>query len=232
MHKVVIANWKMNFSLNEAIDFCNHFIESSKNTLIIASPSIYLSYLSQNFPNIIFASQDVSEESYDYGAFTGEISAKMLYDLGVKYSITGHSERRINQLETNHIVKRKAVNCIKNNITPIICVGETKNVRESGHHLEYIKKQIMESIPDSSSFILAYEPIWAIGTGNTPNREELIEVFSFIENVIAKDITLVYGGSVNLQTIDIIRTVNQINGIMLGKSSLDIVKLEQIIESL
>lgn len=232
MGQVVIANWKMNFSLNEAINFCNILTNPYKDTLIIAAPTLYLSYLSQNFPDIAFASQDVSSESAYYGAYTGEISAKMLSDIGIRYSIIGHSERRINKLETSEIVKRKATNCIKNNITPIICIGETQEARSNNSHLKYIKNQIIESIPDSPSFILAYEPIWAIGSGNMPNISELMEVFSFIENIIAKDITLVYGGSVNLRTIDLVKPVSQIHGILLGKASLDVVELEQIIENL
>lgn len=230
MNPIVIANWKMNFSLNEAIDFCNQLTD--KNSTIIAAPTLYLSYLSQHFPSVTFASQDVSAVSADYGSFTGEISAKMLSDLGVRYSIIGHSERRINNLETSAIVKRKAENCIKNNIIPIICIGEPKDVRDKGQHLEYLKNQIITSIPNSSDFILAYEPIWAIGTGNMPKTSELIEVFSFSENIIAKDITLVYGGSVNLRTIGSIKTVSQIHGILLGKASLSPVELKQIIESL
>lgn len=232
MPMLVIANWKMNFSLNQAIDFCNKLNNTITNIAIVAAPTVYLSCLSERFKEITFASQDLSLESSDYGSFTGEISAKMLHDIGVRYSIIGHSERRTNNLESNNIVKRKSENAIKNNITPIICIGETKESRNKGSYLEYISKQYLESKPEYGKFILAYEPVWAIGTGNIPNTDELSEVFSFLENIIAKDVTLVYGGSVNLGNIGLITSVPHIGGLLLGKASLDVMEFNKIIESL
>lgn len=235
MKRLVVANWKMNFSLTDAIDCCKNISKSimspSKSRTIIACPSIYLSYLQGHFKDLIFASQDVTKSRYNYGEATGEISAKMIYDLGVKYSIIGHSYRRIYHNETNEIVKTKAENCINHNITPIICVGEPESVRKNNMHLQYIEKQLQESIPTSSSFILAYEPIWSIGTGNLPTILQLKEVFSLIENIIAKHVTLLYGGSVNSQNIDLIKNVNQIDGLLLGKASLNSLELKQIIEN-
>lgn len=230
---LVIANWKMNFSLSQAIDFCTKLNNNSHHIPIVAAPTLYLSHLLVRFKNIIsFASQDLSANPDDYGSFTGEISAKMLHDIGIKYSIIGHSERRTNNEETNDIVKNKSENAIKNNITPIICIGETLEARNKGSYLESINNQYLESKPKFGKFILAYEPIWAIGTGNIPTTDELNEVFSFIENIIAKDVTLVYGGSVNLGNIGLITAVPQIRGLLLGKASLDVIEFNKIIESL
>ncbi len=221
----------MNFSLEEAINFCQTIItHNDHDSLIIAAPMLYLSHLRILFPQLTFAAQNVSSISSSYGSFTGEISAEMLSCLGIKYCIIGHSERRLYNGETNFTSKLKAELCIKHNITPIICVGEKKKARDENKYIEYIKQQLLESLPDSNSFILAYEPVWSIGTGNIPTTEQLQEIFSLFENIIAKPIALVYGGSINSANVDEIVKVTNINGLLVGKSSLDVEELQKIIK--
>jgi triosephosphate isomerase (TIM) len=231
MTRQVIANWKMNFSIEQAINFCNNIKDTNCDSLIIAAPLVYLAYLRTHFPDLTFAAQDVSSISESYGSFTGETSAKMLSDLGIKYCIVGHSERRKYNNETNTSTKTKAELCIKHNIIPIICIGEEQKERDNNQHLEYIKSQLLESLPKSNDFILAYEPLWSIGTGNIPNNTQLEEVFSLFENIIAKPLALVYGGSINSDNAGEIAKVSNINGLLVGKSSLDIEELQKIIKA-
>ncbi len=231
MNRPVIANWKMNFSLEEAINFCKNIQDTNYDSLIIAAPILYLAYLRTNFPHLTFAAQDVSSIAESYGAFTGEISAKILSDLGIKYCIVGHSERRKYNNENDTSTKTKAELCIKHNIVPIICIGEEQKARDDNQHIEYIKNQLLESLPKSNDFILAYEPLWSIGTGNIPSNAQLEEVFSLFENIIAKPLALVYGGSINSDNAGEIAKVRNINGLLVGKSSLDIEELQKIIKT-
>jgi triosephosphate isomerase len=231
MNRPVIANWKMNFSLEKAIHFCKNIEDKNCDSLIIAAPILYLAYLRTNFSNLTFAAQDVSAISESYGSFTGEVSAKMLSDLGIKYCIVGHSERRKYNHENDLSTKTKAELCIKHNIVPIICIGEEQKVRDNNQHIEYIKNQLLESLPKSNDFILAYEPLWSIGTGNIPSNAQLEEVFSLFENIIAKPLALVYGGSINSDNAGEIAKVSNINGLLVGKSSLSVEELQKIIKA-
>lgn len=231
MTRHVIANWKMNFSLEEAINFCKNIQDTNYDSLIIAAPMLYLSCLITNFPHLTFAAQDVSSISESYGSYTGEVSAKMLSNLGIKYCIVGHSERRKYNHESNTSTKAKAELCIKHNIVPIICIGEERKMRDNNQHMDYIKNQLFESLPQSNDFILAYEPLWSIGTGNIPSNAQLEEVFSLFENIIAKPLSLVYGGSINSDNAGEIAKVRNINGLLVGKSSLDIEELQKIIKA-
>lgn len=230
MTKPIIANWKMNFSLAQTINLCNKITKSNNEFLVVAAPFPYLAYLTERFPNLNFAAQNVNDLSDNYGSFTGEVSAEMLASCGVKYCIIGHSERRQYNNENNTTTKRKAEHCIKHDIVPIVCVGETATERRLKTHINFIKNQLLECLPDSPSFILAYEPIWSIGTGNIPSNQQLEEVFSLLENTIAKPLALVYGGSVNVDNISNIAKVISIDGLLLGKASLDISQLEKIIQ--
>jgi triosephosphate isomerase len=207
--------------------FCATLNSSSR--LIIAAPSIYLAHLIHHFSHIKFASQDVSSAPCDYGAFTGEVSAKQLSCCSVQYCIIGHSERRRHYLETSLSVKQKAENCIKHGIIPIICIGETKESRDSGEYIKDIKKQLLASIPNDGECILAYEPIWAVGTGILPSAQQLEEISDLLKPLV-KPLSLVYGGSINSGNISYIRKVKQIDGILLGGASLDALELAKILQ--
>lgn len=222
---MIIANWKMNLSMNQAMDLCQNIDDD----VIIAAPAPYLGQLTSKFPNRKFASQDVSTKQ-GYDSFTGEISADMLAELNIRYSIVGHSERRTYFSESNEIVMTKAKNCSAAGIIPIICIGEEEETRKNGTYLDHIKKQIMTSIPNSCNYILAYEPIWSIGTGKAATASEINEIFSFLkEFLIAKPMALVYGGSINSNNVSDIMSVKEIDGLLIGKSSLNSAELNEIV---
>ncbi len=165
------------------------------------------------------------------GAFTGDISAKMLKDAGCKYVIIGHSERRQYHFESNDIVKNKALTALHSNLTPILCIGESLELRQERKYLDFIKEQINGSIPKNieiDDLIVAYEPIWSIGTGKIPSVSDISEVADFIYNEISqnkefskvKNIRVLYGGSVNLENSAEILAINNISGLLIGGASL------------
>ncbi|MFK8040364.1 MAG: triose-phosphate isomerase [Rickettsiaceae bacterium] len=235
---LIIANWKMNFTLKNAIDFCQKIIKDRMlitDNLLIAAPTLYLTYLSHAFPAITFCAQDVSSIE-NYGSYTGECSANMLFNSDIKYAIIGHSERRLNFKESNELIQKKSYNCIKAGIVPIICIGENIDIRNKNQHKEFIKKQCIESIGynNMSKIIIAYEPVWSIGTGDLPKVEYIAEIFDLIDSLkncgdIKCNISLVYGGSVNASNISSILRIDKISGILLGKASIDYEQFTQII---
>ena len=141
------------------------------------------------------------------GSFTGAISANMLKQVGCEYSIIGHSERRQNFGESNELIAKKAFSAAEGGLTPIVCVGETTEIRAAGRHLEFIKKQLLESVSVASNFvnlIVAYEPVWAIGSGKTPRAQEIAEVTALIKKTLEEEYSesvdngyILYGGSVS-----------------------------------
>ncbi len=231
MNYFFIANWKMNFDLKIAQEFCHNLTVNnlSDQRVIIAAPNIYLASLIKGFPKLCFASQDVSTRAESFGAFTGEISSSMLAQIGVSYAIIGHSERRRFFHENDNIVKIKAENCIEHNITPIICIGENHEQREKGDYLKFLKYQLINSLPSrGKDIIIAYEPVWSIGTGQTPELDQIEEVSHYILNLIAENgllehkPKLVYGGSVSSKNIKNFIKMPGISGVLVGNSSLNI----------
>jgi triosephosphate isomerase len=236
MKPIIIANWKMNLSLEEAITKAKSFNNYSHSVrFLLAPPTPYISYLAEKFRNLNICAQNVSSINC-FGAYTGEYSAAMLKTCGVHYAIIGHSERRNNFGETNKLVKQKALNCIESGITPIICTGETLEARKNGNYKEFMAEQIRESIPQTPHpIIIAYEPVWAIGSGLIPTPKEIAEIFTFIKtdkeiSIIAKNAELVYGGSVNSKNYKEILSIAGNNGIILGSASLDNKELSKILE--
>ena len=179
---------------------------------------------------VTIGAQDVSQ--FDNGAYTGDISAKMLNDAGVKYVIVGHSERRIYHNETNKIVKQKATQAIKHKIIPVICVGETLTEKESGKTKSVIKKMLLESVPESGKYIIAYEPVWAIGSGKTPTKDEIEKVIKIIYDALAVHKPIIYGGSVTANNATNIMSIKNIDGLLIGGASLKSNTLIPIIKSM
>ena len=176
----------------------------------------------------------------DEGQFTGDVSAKLLQEVNCEYVIIGHSERRKNQQETNEIIAKKALSAFKNKITPIICVGESKEIRDQGQHFGFVKEQIIKSIPlvKTSRIVIAYEPIWAIGTGETAQVSQIEEMVKFIRQVyenevaqFAEEFFLIYGGSVNSTNSGEILNIKGLDGLLVGKASLDIEEFTKILKS-
>lgn len=228
---IIILNNKSNLFVDEFIKYQSKLstIESS-HTIVLCPSSPYLSkfYLK----NIELGSQNVS--SYFEGAYTGEVAASQLKDLGVKYCIVGHSERRKYQKETNQEINRKIDMLIDNNIIPILCVGENDNERKAGMTTVKVINEIKEclrDIDDISKVIIAYEPIWAIGTGNTPSREQIDSVLKEIKEDYPENL-LVYGGSLSNDNIDEINQSTYIDGYLLGGLSLKTEELKNFINKI
>ncbi|NRB11060.1 MAG: triose-phosphate isomerase [Rickettsiaceae bacterium] len=228
MKTLIIVNWKMNLTLDEALSRCE--IIASRNyqlPIVIAPPTPYIAYLARAYKNLDFCTQDISI-FHENGLYTGEYSAEMIKNCGIKYSIVGHSERRNYFRETNKTVKEKATNCVKAGVIPIICIGEDMETRQNNNYLEFLLEQINHSTPEhEGEIILAYEPLWAIGSGITPSNEEIAEIFVFIKNnknitTVAKNSLLVYGGSVTLENYKEILSVKNSNGVLVGSAALDI----------
>jgi len=226
--KFIVGNWKMNGNCDEK----ENLLKSLKSTKTKTKVVICLPFTLIPGENhgVTLGAQDVSE--HDNGAYTGDISAEMLREMNVKYVIVGHSERRLYHKETNKQVRAKAAAAIKNGIIPIICVGETAKEKESGQTTSVIKKMLMESIPESGEYIIAYEPRWAIGTGLTPKKSEIASAIKTIFNTLPQPKPILYGGSVNADNANGIISIPHIDGLLIGGASLKSETFIPIIKSI
>lgn len=226
---IVILNNKCNLLLDEFIKYQAKLstIESD-NTLVLCPSSPYLSkfYLQ----NMKLGSQNVS--GYYEGAYTGEVAASQLKELNVEYCLVGHSERRKYQKETNQEINQKINMLLDNDIIPILCVGENKNERQEGFTIVKVMNEIKDCLKDIdniSKVIIAYEPLWAIGTGITPTREQIDVVLKEIKSDYPENL-LVYGGSLSDKNIEEINNSTYIDGYLLGGLSLKVEELKKFIE--
>tara|TARA_B100001057_G_scaffold334819_1_gene335449 strand:+ start:14266 stop:14997 length:732 start_codon:yes stop_codon:yes gene_type:complete len=241
---IIIANWKMNKDLKDLERFMDSFIslqswEAISDLKIFFSPSFPLINEVRNIINynslnskIRICAQNCHHEID--GAFTGEVSVKVLDSLGVSSVIIGHSERRNYFNETNDIIEKKISNCIKYDMIPILCFGENLNERKKGNYLNVIESQvnILNSFKKiDHEIILAYEPVWAIGSGLTPSLDEINEVHLFVKNKFPK-LKILYGGSLNLNNANDILSLNNIDGGLIGGASLDPYSFSSIIRSI
>lgn len=244
--KVIAGNWKMNMLPNEAIEFITRLTQTakqSKSEIILCVPYIDLFYsllTAQDTPIKIGAQNMHYKES---GAYTGEISGKMLKSIHVEYVIIGHSERRKYFAETDEIVNLKLQAAFENNLKPILCVGETLEQRETGKAQEVITKQIEADLTgltkeQMQNTIIAYEPIWAIGTGKTATVEDANKAIKQIREKIqelygeqtAQNAILLYGGSVSAGNSKELLSASQIDGALIGGASLKIEEFEKIVK--
>ena len=230
MPKVVIAgNWKMYKTQREALEFLQDFKSHLEETpddreVVLCAPFTALAVLSKTLHGgrIRLGAQNVHWEKS--GAYTGEISADMLTEIGVHYVVIGHSERRQYFGETDETVNLRVISAQKQGLIPIICVGESKAQRDAGETEKVIIKQIQGGLVnvDQKNLVIAYEPIWAIGTGETCESEEANRVIGLIRQQLDNpDVTIQYGGSVKPDNIDEIMAQSQINGALVGGASLD-----------
>ncbi len=227
---VIAGNWKMHKTQSEAKLFINQFLQIlgdqqwGDRQILLCVPFTDLAVLqtfSHNSP-IAIGAQNVHWA--ECGAYTGEISAPMLVELGIKYVIVGHSERRQFFGETDHTVNLRLRAAQKFGITPILCVGESKPQRDAGETEAFIFSQLEQGLRgvDQGNLIIAYEPIWAIGTGDTCPASEANRVIGLIRQQLENpDITIQYGGSVKPDNIDEIMAQPEINGVLVGGASLD-----------
>lgn len=174
------------------------------------------------------------------GQFTGDISVKLLREVNCEYVILGHSERRKYYYETNEIVAKKALVASKNNIIPIICIGESKEIRDQNKHFEFVKEQLIKSVPlvKTDKIIIAYEPIWAIGTGETAQISQIEEMVKFIYEIYQNEVAqfvgeflVIYGGSVNSENSSQILNIKGVEGLLVGKASLNVEEFAKILMS-
>lgn len=236
---IVAGNWKMNKSFGEADDLMTGIVESLREydttdvDIIICPPFPYLELVSDNAEDADFFTGAQNVAKFSDGAYTGEVSASMLKSMGVDYCIVGHSERRKYFGETDADIAQKIDRLLEQDITPIICVGENLQEREEGRHFEVIGKQVKEGVfhlkaDDMQRCILAYEPVWAIGTGKTATKEQAQEVHEFIRNLIlenynddvAQEVSILYGGSCKPSNAQELFSMKDVDGGLIGGASL------------
>ncbi len=249
--KIVAGNWKMNTSLQQGIALASEIntliAEKVHNdvNVIFAPPFIHLSEINKivDKEKISVAAQNCASEPK--GAFTGEVSAEMLKSTGAGYVIIGHSERRTYFEEDNQTLNRKINLALENELTPIFCCGEQLNEREAGKYFDVVTQQIKEALfvlskDDFRKIIIAYEPVWAIGTGKTATSEQAQEMHKFIRkiiatnfgNEIAQDTSILYGGSCNPSNAKELFANPDVDGGLIGGASLKAQDFVDIINSI
>lgn len=235
--KYIIGNWKMNKTVSESISIINSInvrLEKKQNVKVVVCPpftSLDRVHEKLDGTGILLGAQNVY--FIPSGAFTGEISVEMLKDVGVTYCIVGHSERRQYFAETDENINKKIETLLDNNIVPILCVGESLDQREGGDYKEFVEMQLRKAYSGIDprkigKSIIAYEPIWAIGTGVTATPDIAQDMCEFIRYTIKKmygedtssKISILYGGSVNLSNIEDIMNKADIDGVLVGGASL------------
>ena len=243
--KVIAGNWKMNMLPGEAIEFITELeplVKDTKNEVILCVPytDLFYALLSAQNTNIKIGAQNM--HFAESGAYTGEVSGKMLRSIGVEYVIIGHSERRQYFNETDETVNKKIKAAFANGLKPIVCVGETLEQREAGKTVEIITKQTelaLEGLTDEQvkNTIIAYEPIWAIGTGKTATSEDANNSIKEIRNKIAdiygkdvaEEVIIQYGGSVKSTNAKELFEMSDIDGGLVGGASLKAEEFSKIV---
>lgn len=249
--QIAAANWKMNCTYQEAEnllnDVLNNQVELKKNQQVIFAVP---------FPYLIMANSEVAEEENYFaaaqncytkpsGAYTGEVSAGMLHSIGIHYCVIGHSERREYFNENNMMLAEKVNICLENEITPIFCCGESLHIRDAGTQNEFVEVQLKESLfhlseVDIQRLVIAYEPIWAIGTGKTATTEQAQEMHAHIRfllqnkygSLVAGNMSILYGGSVKAGNANELFSCADVDGALVGGASLIAADFISIIKSL
>ncbi|MEN9782293.1 MAG: hypothetical protein RL208_443 [Pseudomonadota bacterium] len=241
--KFVFANWKMFGSASFVADFCEQVQAtqiSDKLNVVICPPFVYLNTLVKNLSaveNVYIGAQNVSH--FSQVASTGEVSSQMLVDIGVNYVIIGHSERRA-FCDSDTIVIQKVINALDANLKVVLCIGDSLQVAQSGEALNFLKNQIDFALNETvkqdknlDNVIIAYEPIWAIGSGIVPELHEISETISSLKAHIllkyAKNLTFLYGGSVNTSNCHSILDLSAVDGVLVGGMS---TKIDDFIQTI
>jgi triosephosphate isomerase len=245
--KMLAANWKMNLNLREATDLYSNFIETlpfnDSNRFIVFSPFVFLPQLNAFNSSLALGAQNFYPA--ENGAFTGEISISQLKELHVSVVLIGHSERRNYFFESNEFLKQKVDSALNHNMDVVFCCGESLETRDSDKHLAFVEAQLTDSLfhvskEDMLKCSIAYEPIWAIGTGRTANSEQIEEMHKAIRNWIAKkydmetaqSISILYGGSCNENNAAEIFSCPNVDGGLIGGASLSAEAFLQIAREL
>lgn len=228
MKRLVVANWKMNGSINLIHDF--QFLQNNpKTTTIVCPPSCYLPL----FKPSTFALGAQNCHYAEKGAFTGEISPIQLKELGCQYVIVGHSERRTLFQENDSLINQKAAQAIEHGIIPIVCVGESYLERKEDRFKQVLLAQIDHALHnlDSQKYVIAYEPIWSIGTGLVPTTKDIEEVLEMIRSRLERSTKIIYGGSVTDKNSLILSQIPNLDGVLVGGASLNIKTFQTIIDA-
>ena len=243
---LVAANWKMNGSLRFIEDYAkslkSHDLAALSDVdMVIFPPAVYLAAWQGYCSEVAYGAQDVGISPE--GAHTGEIAAEMIGDLGGQWVIVGHSERRIDQSEADDLVGTKASAALRGGLRPIVCVGETLDQREAGHEIAVVERQLeavldrIEEV-DLTRCVLAYEPVWAIGTGQMATPEQAQDMHAFIRDKIAhvsaevaEGIRVVYGGSVKPESAAVLFAQEDIDGGLVGGAALDAHQFVEIVKA-
>ena len=249
--RIVAGNWKMNKFLADGIQLAADILvrlekNPPKGDVILCPPFIHLADITNMMKSCSYIKMGAQNCYFkDTGAFTGEVSVPMLASIGINYVIVGHSERRQLFLETDEVVSQKVTAIIANGLQPIFCCGEPLNIRNENNHFDFVKKQIYESLwhlstEDITSVVLAYEPIWAIGTGINASPEQAQEMHLFIRNLLkekfgnemAGNTTILYGGSVKPDNAGNLFCQPDVDGGLVGGASLKAEDFVTIVRSL
>ena len=236
--KIVAGNWKMNLDYAEGVSLFSEIVNMVKDEkkgdqiAIICAPSIHLHSLAKlGGTAVSIGAQNCHQK--ESGAYTGEISAKMVKSVGCEYVIIGHSERRQYYAESDELLAEKTVIALQNGLTPLFCIGETLDERNNGSYFDVLKSQLVNGVfglssADFSKIVIAYEPVWAIGTGLTASSEQAQEVHAFIRKEIAaqydadvaEETSILYGGSCNPKNAAELFAQADIDGGLIGGASL------------
>lgn len=247
--KLLLGNWKMNKTIAEAKEFATFSIEMAKAAhkkgieVGVAPTFLCLDVVRKNNPFLIVAAQNCNDK--DSGAYTGEISIPMLEEIGISWVIIGHSERRTYNGETSVTCNKKIIRLLENRMVPVYCVGETLAEYEAGETKAIVKAQIIEGLKDiskedASEIVIAYEPVWSIGTGKNASKEIAQDVCGFIrENLVslfgeevASQIRILYGGSVKPDNIHEYLSMEDIDGALVGGASLKLDSYNELINNI
>ena len=249
MRRAFIAgNWKMNLEKGSAVELAKALVDGTRNITdrdVLICPSFPLLPIVNDIvsgSNVWLGAQNMYYEKK--GAFTGEVSADMLKSVGCEWVILGHSERRHVFHEDDSLINKKVKSAIEQGLKPILCVGELLEERESGKTEEVVKRQVVEGLKevspeDTAKIIIAYEPVWAIGTGKTATPEDADSIHSFIRDIlrdlynskVSENMRILYGGSVKPENIDSLMAKDNIDGALVGGASLKVDSFLRIINA-
>ncbi|HBN22756.1 MAG TPA: triose-phosphate isomerase [Holosporales bacterium] len=231
MTKLIVANWKMNGTLKNTHKFCQQITAlaqetETKNTLVICPPAPYLDALRNDLKksDIKIGAQDCSAALE--GAYTGEVSAQMLDDIGCDYVLIGHSERRQQHKESNALFSKKIHQALDAGLQPIFCIGESDADYEANRTQDVLKEQLkaLENFKKNKNIVVAYEPVWAIGTGKVASPEDIQNTCAFVEKTLSSEYALspfiLYGGSVKGENASSILSLPAVGGVLVGGASL------------
>lgn len=230
---LVIANLKSNLLPNNIVPYLKE-IENCNSNLVICPSEIYIPYfLKHNY------SVGLQNIYYDGNQYTGEINPKQAYGLGVKYVILGHSDRRFKFNETDYDINKTLIECLNIGLKVVLCIGETLEEKNMLKTARILKKELnlgLRNINDLDNLYIAYEPIWSIGSGNIPSNQDIKDTVTYIKEVVYEmtnqDIKVLYGGSIDENNIEMIKKISNLDGIIIGKSSVNPKQLLKIVSKI